>query len=64
MPSRSFRTRSILACALLVAASSLAQDRGATRTKYVAPIYPDDPEKKDPQGNVLLIGRIDSEGNV
>ena len=30
----------------------------------VAPSYPDDPEKKDRQGNVLLIGRIDTEGNV
>ena len=64
MLSRSFRTLSILACAFLAAASALAQDRGAERTKYVPPIYPDDPEKKDPQGNVLLIGRIDREGNV
>jgi TonB family protein len=59
-----FRVFSILACALFGAAAVLAQDRGATRTKYVPPIYPDDPEKKDLQGNVLLIGRIDKEGNV
>lgn len=64
MLQRIFRALSIFACALLVAAPALAQDRGATRTKYVAPIYPDDPEQKDPQGNVLLIGRIDREGNV
>ena len=37
---------------------------GPTRTKYVPPIYPEDPDKKDIQGNVLLIGRIDTEGNV
>lgn len=64
MPQRRYRALSILACALLGGAAGLGQDRGATRTTYVAPIPPDDPEKKDPQGNVLLIGRIDKEGNV
>ncbi len=64
MPHRRFRALSIFACAFFAAAAALAQDRGATRTRYVEPIYPEDPEKKDPQGNVLLIGRIDKEGNV
>ena len=64
MPHRRYRALSILACALLCGAAGLAEDRGAKQTKYVAPISPDDPEKKDPQGNVLLIGRIDKEGNV
>ena len=72
MSDRSFRTLSILACAafaVAAAAAAFAQsasppDRGAQRTKYVEPIYPEDPEKKDPQGNVLLIGKIDKDGNV
>jgi protein TonB len=65
MSHRRFRRLSILACALLGATEALAaQDRAATLTKYVAPITPEDPEKKDPQGNVLLIGKIDKEGNV
>lgn len=61
---RRYRALSILACALLCGSAALAQDRGATRTKYVAPVTPEDPEKKDPQGNVLLIGKIDKDGNV
>jgi protein TonB len=72
MSDRRFRRLSILACALLAAAAALVaqdaslrdNDKGATLTKYVAPISPEDPEKKDPQGNVLLIGKIDKEGNV
>jgi TonB family protein len=60
-----FRRFSILACVLLAAAAALpAQEKGAERTKYVPPIAPPDPDKKDPQGNVLLIGKIDKEGNV
>jgi TonB family protein len=64
MPHRRFLALSILACALLGASAALAQNKGAVRTKYVEPTYPEDPEKKDPQGNVLLIGRIDKDGNV
>ena len=64
MSHRRVRTFSILACALFAAAALLAENRGATRTKYVPPIYPEDPDKKDIQGNVLFIGRIDKEGNV
>ncbi len=64
MSHRSLRILSILACALLAAAAAFAQNRGATRTKFISAIYPEDPDKKDIQGNVLLIGRIDKEGNV
>ncbi len=55
----------ILACAILAAAGPAgAQTRGATRTKYTPPLYPEDPGKKDPQGNVLLIGKILADGRV
>ena len=59
MPHRTFRPLSILACAALAAGIALPQatappDRGAERIKYVPPIYPEDPEKKDPQGNVVV----------
>lgn len=64
MSHRSLRTLSLFACALLAAAAAFAQDRGAARTKFTPAIYPEDPEKKDIQGNVLLIGRIDREGSV
>ena len=70
MSVRRFRLFSILACALIAAATVLPaqdaspRDRGAERTKYVPPIAPPDPDKQDPQGNVLLIGTIDKEGNV
>jgi TonB family protein len=54
-----------LAFALALAAPPLlAQNRGASRTKYTAPAYPPDAAKDDAQGNVLLIGRIDAAGNV
>jgi TonB family protein len=53
------------ACLLaFAAASSPGQTRAATRTKYVPPVYPENASKNDLQGNVLLIGRIDKQGNV
>jgi TonB family protein len=58
------RFATLLACGALASASATAQTRGATRTKYTPPVYPEDPAKKDLQGNVLLIGRIDAKGNV
>jgi TonB family protein len=65
MHQRTYRTLSAFACASLAAALLLAQTRGAVRTKFSSAIYPEDPEKKkDLQGNVLLIGRIDKQGNV
>ncbi len=66
MPHSPRRPFSIFACALLLAAGALAQTRGASRTTYTPPLYPQpqDPAKKDLQGNVLLIGRIDTKGNV
>ncbi|MFY9552319.1 MAG: energy transducer TonB [Thermoanaerobaculia bacterium] len=55
----------LLVCALCApAAPGAAQTRGATRTAYREPVYPDEPNQKDSQGNVLLIGRIDAKGNV
>ena len=67
MLHRNFRALSIFACVLLAASAATtatAQDKGAVRTKFTSAIYPEDPDKKDIQGNVLLIGRIDAQGNV
>ncbi|MET0620303.1 MAG: energy transducer TonB [Thermoanaerobaculia bacterium] len=67
MPHRNVRALSIFACTLLAAAAATTatgQDKGAVRTKFESAIYPQDPDKKDIQGNVLLIGRIDTNGNV
>jgi TonB family protein len=47
------------------AASPLrAEDRGAERTHYQAPVYPDNLWKQQRQGNVLLTGRIDAQGKL
>ncbi len=55
----------LFACLLAFAsASASAQTKGATRTKYKPPVYPENASKNDLQGNVLLIGRIDKQGNV
>jgi len=55
----------LFACLLsFPAAPSAGQTRGATRTKYVPPVYPANASKNDLQGNVFLIGRIDKQGNV
>ncbi len=65
MPFSRRLATTIFACALLAAAVSAdGQTRGATRTKFTPPVYPDDPDKKDPQGNVLLIGKIRADGRV
>jgi len=62
-PKRSRTT--LLACLLAgAAAAAAAQTRGATRTKYTPALYPDDPARKDPQGNVLLIGKVRPDGRV
>jgi TonB family protein len=45
-------------------ASAFAQSRGAVQTKQVNPVYPDNLLKTEQQGNVLLIGRIDTQGHV
>ena len=58
------RIATLLACGALASALAAAQTRGATRTKYTPPVYPEDAGKKDLQGNVLLIGRIDPQGHV
>jgi TonB family protein len=60
------RSRTTLVACLLAGASAIAaaQTRGATRTKFTPPVYPEDPAKKDPQGNVLLIGKIRPDGRV
>ena len=63
-----FSTRlraTLLACLLACAAATAAdQTRGATRTRFTPPVYPEDPAKKDPQGNVVLIGKIRPDGRV
>jgi TonB family protein len=49
----------------LAGAPSLrGEDRGAERTHYQAPVYPDDLLKQQRQGNVLLTGRIDAQGRL
>jgi TonB family protein len=53
------------ACLLLAgAAGAGAQDREAVRTKYQPPVYPENLLKTEKQGNVLLAGRIDTQGRV
>jgi len=55
----------LFGCLLAFAsASSSAQTTGATRTRYKPPVYPANASKNDLQGNVILIGRIDKQGNV
>jgi len=47
-----------------LSAAATGQDRGAVRTGYKEPVYPDNLLKTQMQGNVLLVGRIDSRGNL
>ena len=55
----------LLALALpLLAPPAGAQTRGPVETKHVNPVYPDNLLRTEQQGNVLLIGRIDTEGRV
>ncbi len=51
---------------LAAGASSIAagQTRGANRTAFSPPVYPEEASKKDQQGNVLLIGTIGADGSV
>ncbi len=52
-------------CLLFLAAAAVpAQTRGAVQTKQVNPVYPDNLLKTQQQGNVLIIGRIDTQGRV
>ncbi len=53
-----------LALGLFAAAAAGAQTRGAVQTKQTNPVYPDNLLKTEQQGNVLLIGRIDTQGRV
>ncbi|HEY1434322.1 MAG TPA: energy transducer TonB [Thermoanaerobaculia bacterium] len=41
-----------------------AQTRGVVQTKDVKPVYPETLLKTQQQGNVLIIGRIDTQGRV
>lgn len=62
---RGRRIARILALGLAFAAARAAgQDRGAVRTQYKAPVYPENLLKSQRQGNVLLAGRIDLQGRV
>ncbi len=57
--------RAIAVCLFLAgAAGAGAQTREALRTKYQPPVYPENLAKVDRQGNVLLAGRIDTQGRV
>ena len=55
-----------LAAALLALepAAASAQTRGAVQTRRVDPSYPDNLLKTGQQGNVLLLGRIDTKGRL
>ena len=68
MRTRMRRTRNAGACLalglLLLAPPAGAQTRGAVQTKQVNPVYPDNLLKTEQQGNVLIIGRIDTHGRV
>jgi len=65
---RRYRIPSIGACLTLAlglaAPAARAQTRGAVQTKQVDPVYPDNLLKTQRQGNVLIIGRIDTQGRV
>jgi hypothetical protein len=58
------RHRTIIEAALLIAAPVRAQDREAVRTTFQEPVYPEDLNKEGKQGNVVLIGRIDTQGHI
>ena len=53
-----------LALLLALAPRAAAQTRGAVETKHVDPVYPENLMKTEQQGNVLLFGRIDTQGRV
>jgi TonB family protein len=54
----------VLVAALPLASRAGAQTREAVRTRYQAPVYPENLLKSERQGNVLLVGRIDALGHV
>jgi hypothetical protein len=49
---------------LLGAVSTLAQTKGAEIQKYQEAVYPETLLKSEQQGNVLLVGRIDKQGQI
>ena len=61
---RTFRGALAAGLFLAGAAGAAAQDREAVRTRYQPPVYPENLAKLDRQGNVLLAGRIDTQGRV
>jgi len=58
------RTRASALALLLVSAGALGQTRGADLTRQVKPAYPEKLTRSLTQGNVLLIGRIDTHGKL
>jgi len=52
------------ALAALAGPAAQAETRGAVRTSYVEPVYPESLLKAERQGNVLLAGRIDAKGQI
>lgn len=54
----------LAALASALAPRAFAQTKGAVRTKYVEPVFPEDLLKTQRQGNVLLAGRIDVQGRL
>jgi TonB family protein len=53
----------VSAAALVVSAAN-AETTAAVQTKYVKAAYPDNLSKTQVQGNVLLVGRIDTRGRI
>jgi protein TonB len=49
---------------MLLAAGAAAQTSGAQLVKEVKPVYPEQLQKQNQQGNVLLIARIDTAGRL
>ena len=67
MASLLFRARRSAAALLLLLGATLAaeaQTSGARLTKYQEPVYPENLNKTRKQGNVVLLGRIDTNGKV
>ena len=62
LPSPVFRLPALVT--LLVSAAALAQTTGAQLLKQPKPVYPEGASKGLRQGNVNLIGRIDTKGKV
>jgi len=56
--------RGVFLILLVAAQAALGQTRGAEVTRQQKPVYPDGPLKGQRQGNVVLIGRIDTGGKI